>query len=211
MRKPSALLEQTARHVVVDLETLAVCPHAQILSIGAVAFTPNGSLAASEFYAVVDAGGLNADRATDPDTLAWWVKQGLTAQGALSAAKRYPLEHALADLSAWMQSQTSDRDRLLVWGNGDDFDLAILADAYRQCRAGASEAARTLLEIPWHYWNGHNLRTLLAAFPDVMLPRQKAERKHIAVEDARHEARVLQVLLAEAQAARSALLAMGGA
>ena len=46
MRKPSALLEQTARHVVVDLETLGLCPHARILSIGAVAFTPNGSLAA---------------------------------------------------------------------------------------------------------------------------------------------------------------------
>ena len=49
-----------AKHLMVDLETLATSPNAQILTIGAVTFNPNGYEVYDEFYLRVDVDSCSA-------------------------------------------------------------------------------------------------------------------------------------------------------
>lgn len=197
MRNPDLFAD--ARHLVIDLETFGTGPRAQILSIGAVLMEATLS---ESFYRLVDLGGHNAARAEDPDTVAWWQRQNREARMALTAAPRIPLDEALADLSRWAAPNEDLLGRVVAWGNGDDFDLAILADAYREVgRSAEPGSPLAALRPPWHYWRGMNLRTLAALFPHVAAPHNP-NQKHIAVFDAQHEARHLRRLLAEWQAWR---------
>ena len=165
-------------NVMVDLETLGRRAGCVVLSIGAVAFGPQGL--GKEMYCVVStdsctAAGLHID----PDTLKWWEGKEEAARAVLTLAKEKP--EGVLDLAPAMQQLTEflcsfGIKRVKVWGNGSDFDNAILANCY----AAAGQ------DMPWEFWNNRCYRTLKSLKPQIKMARQGTY--HNALDDAKSQA-----------------------
>lgn len=170
-------------HVMIDLETLGTTADAVILSIGAVKFDLNSDTIQDEaFYASVSVeSNLNLKRRVSEDTLLWWFKQPAAAQAVFFEPKQ-TLETALEDLSDWISD-----DKCIVWSNGADFDLPMLAHAYTTIG----------MEIPWKFWNSSCFRTFkrLPVAARTTMPAF-AGVKHNAMADAYHQAQVVQAIQA---------------
>lgn len=162
------------RDVMIDLETLGNRPGCSILSIGAVAFDENGL--GPEFYCVVSREscrkfGLHED----PETLQWWENKPEAARKVITEAKRgNALPAALVMLGNFIGQ--FDADEVRIWGNGSDFDNAILACAY----------AATGFRLPWQFWNNRCYRTLKNLHPGITMKRQGTH--HNALDDAKSQA-----------------------
>jgi hypothetical protein len=148
------------RHVMIDLETLGTRPGDTILSIGAVKFDADKEII-EKFYVTIDpesckAAGLRAQKST----LEWWGKQSEAARTAAFKGE-FTLDVALLKLTMWMPPL----DDAVVWGNGANFDNALLAAAYRALK----------MDVPWHFWNDRCYRTVFALFA-------KAKKKNVGVE-----------------------------
>lgn len=168
-------------HVMLDLETLGRGPGCRILSIGAVLMTAAIAEAeSSEFYLELDPNnqpGLSIDQ----DTWSWWQQQEPAVRDRLfNNEGKVGLLEGLKAFGLWLSSTSTKNQRgdleLCVWGNGSDFDNAILKAAY--------EAAG--LPLPWPYWGNRCYRTLKGLAPDLKLVRLGAH--HNALDDARSQA-----------------------
>lgn len=167
-------------HVMVDLETLGRRPGCKLLSIGAVVFGPTGL--GGEFYEEVQMesqGFLTTDQAT----LDWWSKQAPEARDRLygNQASKPLLKETLHRFNAWLE-HLAPRDnkgnlQCCVWGNGADFDNAILQVAY--------DAVATY-QPAWPFFNNRCYRTLKGLAPSVKLVRQGTH--HNALDDAKSQA-----------------------
>lgn len=141
-------------HCMLDLETLGNTPGCAILSIGAVMFGPEGVQDRDNaFYTVVaenscQAAGLHED----PGTLQWWESQSAEARQIFTAIKADGAPNigdALVRFYMWL-GQQGPLGNVKMWGNGADFDNAILACAART----------TGQSIPWKFWNNRCYRSL---------------------------------------------------
>lgn len=170
--------------VMVDLETLGNRAGCQILSIGAVFFSRlEGPVLGTGFYTVCstrdDAQG-RLGLHTNPDTMAWWKKQSPEAQGVLREAKlkkTIQLATALEIFAQYLIANAEDPAKLRVWGNGSDFDNAILYAAF----AAVSQ------QVPWQFWNSRCFRTLKSEFASVPPPVRQGTH-HNALDDALYQA-----------------------
>lgn len=160
--------------VVLDLETMGIASDAAIVSIGAV------SLSGAEFYNAIanPSGSLNAA------TVRWWMAQREEVRAVWLTDGEDEVAVLLA-FGAWL-SEERDRDGAMrLWGS-EDFDTAILKDAY----------ARHNLPTPWHYRESRGLRTafdLLGVDEDAHPWGDRIE--HIAIDCARQAARLLAAAL----------------
>lgn len=166
--------------IMVDLETLGQSAGCIILSIGAVEFGPKGL--GKEYYAVVSTADCKkAGLFTDPGTVEWWDKQSKEAQAVrgLAADKKtsVPLKAALDGFNLFLQTCGNQRN-IKIWGNGGDFDNAIMAAAYRA-------AGR---ELGWQFWNNRCFRTIKSMKPKSIEPVRQGTY-HNALDDAKHQAR----------------------
>lgn len=158
-------------NVMIDLETLGTSPDSVILAIGAVKF--NGLTIVDEFYEVIDPQScIDAGLKVDVSTVMWWMQQG---EEARSAFKRpgYPLVNTLAGFTAWLGADDKGHK---VWGNGADFDNAMLQMAYK--KAGQMQ--------PWKFWDNRCYRTMKALRPDIKM--QRVGTHHNALDDAKDQA-----------------------
>lgn len=162
--------------IMLDHETLGTTADSVIMSIGAVKFNlETGEIEPEGFYASVSIdSNLERGRRIQEDTLIWWMRQGPEAQGVFHEEK-LALAPALEQFSDWVGT----RD-FTVWSNGADFDIPMLAHAYKQHQ----------METPWEFWNTRCFRTYKN------LPGAKAIKvpfagvKHNALADAYHQAQV---------------------
>ena len=166
--------------IMVDLETLGNKPGCAILSIGAVAFdTVEQRIDDEGFYRVVSrASCKKAKLHEDPDTIAWWEKQSKAACQVLEEAEAkeaLTLKAALLELNLYLTS-FGPAKKIRVWGNGSDFDNAILCLCYKA--AG--------VQMPWDFWNNRCFRTLKNLAPHVKVGR--TGMYHNALDDARTQA-----------------------
>ena len=178
-------------NVMIDLETWATVPTAAILSIGAVAFDQHAGLG-PEFYVVVRKDVkiplTNTHFTTDYETVEWWKKQSPEAQKVLAACRDHkasvPLTHALGMLAGWLLQFGPE---VKVWGNGAEFDNAILHHAY----------AVGGCPTPWQYSNSRCYRTLRALAQHYMATTYPplVGTAHHALDDAKHQARCAIQLL----------------
>lgn len=162
-----------------DLETLGTRPGCKLLSIGAVVFGPAGVAhdSTSQFYLEVkinDQGDLVADK----QTIAWWDQQDPAERDRLfgGQASKPTLRDALTTFNIWLRHLAEVKDNklaLCLWGNGADFDNAILQVAYEAVGAGRPA---------WEFYNNRCYRTLKNLAPDVKLVRQGTH--HNALDDA---------------------------
>lgn len=167
------------KDVMVDLETVGRRAGCGILSIGAVAFDPATGELGPEHYTVVKLASCEKFALhSDPDTLAWWEKQSLEAQKVLKQARaargNKTLDKALMEFNKYLAQFGPKAVR--VWGNGSDFDNAILINCY----------AATELTAGWDFWNNRCFRTLKNLAPSVKVER--AGVYHNALDDAKTQA-----------------------
>lgn len=159
-------------HVMVDLETKGNKPGCMLLSIGAVYFDPMTGILGDQFYKVVSPEG-QQERGLheDPDTMDWWAKQSEGARQVLGEAEasEVTLQEALGGFTEFLA--VAGLKRVKVWGNGSDFDNAILTVAYMAHQQN----------IPWEFWNNRCFRTLKNLCP---LKMEKSLLAHNALNDA---------------------------
>jgi len=164
-------------HVMIDLETLGRRAGCSILSIGAVAFDPKTKELGAEFYVVVNRlSCFKLGLHEDPETVKWWEGQNAEAKKILTEVDGggEHLRDALNKLTEYL-SQFGLK-KVKVWGNGSDFDNAILANCY--AAIGGNQ--------PWDFWNNRCYRTLKSLQPQVKLARQGTY--HNALDDAKSQA-----------------------
>jgi hypothetical protein len=156
---------------VIDLETLGTRPGDTILSIGSCLFDVERGIYSEQYVTISQesskAAGLRAQRST----IEWWAKQSKEAQAAAFKGE-LSLESALKVFSMWLP----DHDSVLVYGNGANFDNAMLAAAYRALKQ----------DPPWKFWNDRCYRTIVA-----MHLKHRVERVgtyHNALDDAKTQA-----------------------
>lgn len=166
--------------IMVDLETCGVRAGCAILSIGAVEFNPTTGALGAEFYQVINLRSCwEAGLHIFEPTMAWWEKQSEAAKEVLNLATgqsetAVPLVDALSRFNTYLAQFTTP----VVYGNGADFDNAILIAAY----------ASVGLKQGWNVFSGGCYRTLKRdVCPDIdMVTRQGTY--HNALDDAKNQA-----------------------
>ena len=160
-----------AKHLMVDMETMAVSPNAVVLSLGAVHFDPYGTGHSDSIYFKIDIDDQDAlGREVEPTTLDWWAKQDpAVTEEAFSPNNRISLVDAMDQFHrfAWGCSA--------FWSHGATFDLVILENIYGQLNK----------PLPWNYWQLRDTRTLFDLGQDPEMPK---DNKHNALQDAIRQA-----------------------
>lgn len=168
----------SCKDVMIDLETLGTGPGCVVLSIGAVGFNPKMRILGPKFYQVFNTQNqLGFGLKKDSNTLQWWESQTEDAKEVLKQAEGggEDLRDGLLKFSGWL-SQFGDS--VCIWGNGSDFDNAILQYLYRHVE----------LEVPWKFWNNRCFRTLSSEFKDLYPKPFRNGTYHNALDDARFQA-----------------------
>ena len=149
-----------------DLETLDTSPTSAIISIGAVEFDRTTCFKDKGFYKVVDLqSSFDCGLTISASTIAWWMKQSDAAREVF----RQPGNHignVLFKFSQWLPIDSK------IWGNGADFDNAIMQNVYRKTQA----------KQPWKFWDNRCYRTIAAKYPHI--PRVQQGTHHNALDDA---------------------------
>lgn len=162
------------RHVMVNLETLGLTPDSVILSIGAVVF--DEAAIYSEHHWVLDLD--QPGRRIDAGTVKWWMKQNEAARSAIFSAKEiWMLYRAIDEFNNLFDADAR------VWANGANFDIPILENVYTNAFDQST---------PWKYKNTRCYRTVRAMFPGIDNEIDSMGEEHNALDDARHQAYVLQ-------------------
>lgn len=155
-------------HVMLDLETMGLRPTSAIVSIGACAFDPSTLVLGKRWYGVINLQScLDAGLTIDGGTVMWWLQQPQAARDALSK-EQVSLGKGLRAFAGWLAQFDS---YVRVWGNGADFDNAMLAQAYRVCG----------MDVPWKFSHSRCYRTVKALAPQV---EYKNADLHNALSDA---------------------------
>jgi len=156
-----------AKHLMVDMETLAVSPNAVVLSLGAVHFDPNQKGYTDSIYFKIDLDDQDKlGREIDPNTIEWWAKQDhKIMEEAFSPENRIPLADAMDQFHKFAWGCQA------FWSHGATFDLVIIESIYRQLNK----------TLPWSYWQLRDTRTLFDLGWDPEMPK---DNKHDALQDA---------------------------
>lgn len=178
-------MSKNERHLMVDIETLDTKPTAAIVAIAALVFDPEDpSYNGPPFECVVSlSSNIQAKRTVSLETLTWWEQQPQAAKDAiadsfLSGNAARKLEPALDSFSDFV----SEVNPAAIWANSPSFDLAILRDALQNID----------YTVPWQFYQERDVRTLKAMIPDGLLPPASA-LAHVAIEDCRWQAKVVQL------------------
>lgn len=169
-----------AKHLMVDLETMAVTPRAVVLSLGAVHFDPWSNGYGDKLYFRIDLDDQDKlNREIDPNTLDWWSKQDpAIMEEAFSPDNRVPLTTAIDQFHKFAWGCDA------FWSHGSAFDLIIIEDIYRQLNKN----------VPWQFWQMRDTRTLFDLGADPEMPKGG---KHDALQDAIRQAIGVQTVYAK--------------
>lgn len=157
-----------------DLETLGTDLSAIIVSIGAVVFDPYAEkfAIAEEFHSIIQVED-QENRVISQSTLWWWMQQSEETRKIFNPENGIPLDDAMAEFDTFLGNK-DDIDE--IWGNGADFDIALLKTIYdNQGKA-----------YPWSYKSTRCFRTIKELWPKYE-PEFKGI-KHDALADAKHQA-----------------------
>ena len=168
-----------AKHLMVDLETLATSPDAAILTIGAVLFDPKGQgiIDKIEIRPTIEDQTEIYNRSINDATMEWWGKQSPEAiEEAMGDRDRVSFEEAMNQLYkfCWNRSRCA-------WSNGASFDVVAMDHAWKQLGKNT----------PWNFWDIRDTRTLYD-IAGVKLKDGGHVTSHKAVEDAERQAIVVQ-------------------
>ena len=168
--------------IVIDIETLSLKNTAVILSIGAAAITESSEPAGLFYERVSVDSCLDKGMTIDADTLAWWLKQSSPFMNIYGGTD---IVDALCNLFAWMTELGYDCSTVNIWGNGPEFDNAIITNAaYRLLPKSVVN------DMLWDYRRNQSVRTLwhINEMLGLGVTYKYDYPKHVAVFDAIVEA-----------------------
>ena len=172
----------THRHddpVMLDMETLGTSPNSVILSIGAIKFDPDTNELHNPLYIVINTQScLDVGMTINQDTLLWWEQQDPEASKVIGMAKEsdVTIHEALRTFNKYVTHSSC------VWGNGADFDNAMLQEAYNKCG----------IEPAWMFYNNRCYRTMKNM---VRVEHKRRGVHHNALHDAQYQAEHLMKIL----------------
>lgn len=163
------------RILMIDLETQSTAPTAAISSIGACVFEADGQGVESEFLVSVnpDYYDMQSSFDVDPETMAWWAKQGKAARDALKINLVSTLPIAMDKFTEYCEKEKYD----IVMAKPAHFDIPILSNAARHAY-GKADA------LPWKHNEVRCYRTIGGMYPD----EEKAARYRVMPEYVAHRA-----------------------
>jgi hypothetical protein len=170
-------------NVMLDLETVGTRPGCSVIAIGAVAFsTPKfrwfrkSAYVGETFYMEISRfSARKIGLVEDQSTIDWWKQQSSNSRKIMDEdnPNGEDIIIALMAFQDWLHK--FGMDKIKVWGNGSDFDNAIINYAY---------VAAGFPSVPWKFYNNRCYRTL-KSLP--MAKKIKFERigiHHNALDDA---------------------------
>lgn len=161
-----------------DMETLDTNTSTVILTIGAVSFDPLGSgiIERLELRPTMDEQTDIYKRTISEDTLVWWAGQNPDAiNEAMGDHDRTPYKDCMEKLAKFCWNKKA------IWSNGSVFDIMIAESAFKELG----------ITCPWQFWAIRDCRTIYD-LTDVSLKDGNHVTSHKAVEDAAHQAQVVQ-------------------
>lgn len=171
----------------IDIESLDTRPDCVILTIGAVRFDPKGQgvVERLELRPTIEDQTEKYNRSINDDTMRWWGEQSPQAiDEAMGDWGREPFDVCMEKLYKFCIN------RRAVWSNGAPFDLVVMEHAWRQVSQGRDDRPNP---IPWPFWTMRDTRTLYEiAGVSLKDAKYKTMTTHKAVEDAEHQALVVQ-------------------
>jgi len=179
-------------NLMIDFETMGNTTDTIVVSLGACLFNNEGIHKKGLWYYDLYEQQI-AGRTWTASTLAWWMKQSDAARAVFHDNKRerLPMEKFFVEFEKWLdeglEEHLEGRDELKVWGNGADFDVAILKDLY--LTMGGGEQA-----VPWKFWNGCCFRM----FNRMTKIKEKMKMKgaaHNALDDAIYQAECVMAVM----------------
>lgn len=173
------------KSIVLDLETCDTEPTAVILSIGAYKVDMFGKVMPnSRFHVSLKiAEQVLRGRTIGKNTMEkFWSKQTASTQAAAFAEELSVFDALVAFTEYVEEGPTAGKP--LIWGNGVNFDNALLTSLYKMWDQRA----------PWWYQQDADWRTFRIMYPFVDNIPFEGE-KHHAADDALHEARGLEMLI----------------
>lgn len=166
--------------VMLDLETLGISPGCTILSIGACSLDQEHT-----FYQTISiANCVERGLTREAGTLAWWDKQAPEIRAEAFSGTTNLIE-ALGQFHDWFRKLPAKKK--FIWSNGADFDIPILAFAYRLCG----------MHTPWEPFNGRCYRTMKNLYRDIPMVALEGGVKHNALDDATAQAQHLRQIFQE--------------
>jgi len=134
-------------HLMIDLETLSIKLDCVVISLGAVTFDETGIK--KTFYACLDVvEQIDKKRAISGDTLKWWM--GQTDAAKIVFDDEYlPVNNVLLNFLEFVCFEAAPADKLQVWSNGSNFDIAIMENLFAQYNE----------KPPWSFRNIRDYRT----------------------------------------------------
>jgi exodeoxyribonuclease VIII len=170
-------------NIMIDLETMGLRPTSAIISIGAVAFDQSSIV--GRFYTNVSLESCKAHGlTTDISTEKWWANQSAEARNAWDRPDAPSLIDGMTSFHRWIQSVESNPSHVIPWGNGADFDIVLMNNAYNAIGA----------DPHWRYWNYRCFRTMKGMFP-LKSPPARVGDHHNALNDAETQVNHLHGIL----------------
>ena len=167
-----------------DIETLGPAPDGVILQIGACEFELGTQGFGKTFCVNVSRDScLEEGLRVHPSTEAFWAREENQEAWKTLQEEPNPLWEALLLFRTAFKWESMQG----VWTNAPLFDFAILRHAYRAVN----------LEVPWHYRQERDSRTLMAVVGELNKMPQLPERQgthHNALDDAVYQALVCSAL-----------------
>lgn len=169
--------------VMIDIESMGTRPDAPVVSIGVQPFDfQTGHVGTNTLYVNVDLDSSIALGArADGSTVMWWLSQSETARRALTDTPGRHVTEALDTVARFLDENTVDRQRRIVWACGTDFDPVILREHY----------SRSSLPTPWAFWNLMDFRTVRKLFGNAVELVARSGTHHNALDDARSQVELL--------------------
>lgn len=186
----------------VDLETASTKENAAILSWAMVPFFTDGSefTDMEEFYRVISLtscflAGMDFDR----NTQKWWMEQDPKARGMFLHAEDANIHGVASEAYTWL-SNLSEKYDLYLWARGLDFDIPKMEWCFRKF---------VERPLPYKYSHKMDVRTVLKFMQIDQSQFEMQGIKHNALDDCKHDIRMIQEAYKWKGACQAALLSAG--
>ena len=176
-----------AIHISLDLETASTASNAAIVQLAAVwVDCPAHTFTSYISLMTCEAAGLHVA----VDTMEWWSKQDPVLRDRVFSGTS-SLHKGLCDFYGWLSELCGgDLNRVYLWGNGAEFDCAILQNATEEVG----------LDYPINFRHHEHLRTLKRMMPEELqyaawrkfTARHPLAQAHDALMDATYQAYIIQ-------------------
>jgi exodeoxyribonuclease VIII len=176
----------------IDLETMDLVATAAIVSIGAVQCDLTTGEIGDTYYRIVNLDKQDKlGRTIDTNTFYWWLSQSDGARSIFSDPGKITLVDMCKSFKKWLES-VNNPERLRYWGNGANYDNAIVEHAFKCCN----------IKFPIPFWNSRDMRTIVGFYPrqlqsDWKRSNLRSGTYHNALDDAKYQVKYCSHILQE--------------